>query len=63
MKSELPSVVLSECAFPGWFPAARWLLQNLGLFVQNDAFGLLDSMEHFMRMAKADICFALHHSS
>jgi len=56
-------MVLSECAFLEWFPAARRFLQNLELFVQNDAFGLLNSVEHFMRLAKADVCFVLHHSS
>ena len=62
-KSELSMMVLSEYAFPWWFPAARCSLQNLGVFVQNDVFGLLGPMEHFMRLAKADICFVLHYSS
>jgi hypothetical protein len=45
-KSELPRMVLSEYAFTRWVPAARWFLQNLGLFLQIDVLVLLDSMEH-----------------
>ena len=60
-KTEMLRMVLY--AFPGWFPAKRWFLQNLGLFIENHAFGLSDSLEHFMLLAKADICFVLHYNS